>query len=146
MSLRGTAALDWYLHKACEPVSSSESSRVVRGSRSGKGRWVAHLVAILVPVGVCGGWGRDREGGFICDLAGEPKPKQHGEDWVLLAGCFGTLQEETDTKEPMLMFCLFVCRQCEAPGKWCIISSHQTSWVNFLNYCSQSLSLPYFFF
>lgn len=50
-----------YLHKAWEPVSSSDSSRVVTGSRSGKERRGAPPVAILAPDGTGGGregWGR----------------------------------------------------------------------------------------
>lgn len=48
-----------YLHKAWEPVSSSDSSSVVTGSRSGKERRGTPPMAILAPVGKGGreGWG-----------------------------------------------------------------------------------------
>lgn len=55
-----TLSLD--LHKAWELVSSSDSSKVVTGSRSGKEKWGAPPVAILAPVGNGGqegvGWDR----------------------------------------------------------------------------------------
>lgn len=82
------AGIPVYSHTACELVSSSESSRVVTGSRSGKERRGAPLSAILAPVG--------RGAGLTFDPAAEPSPRLHSEGWALHAGRLGTLQEDQE--------------------------------------------------
>lgn len=78
----------WYL-LALEPVSSSDSSRVITGSRTCKEMGRAPLVAILALVGKGEGEGRV---GVTFDLAGEPRPQLHEDVWGLQAGQLDALQ------------------------------------------------------
>lgn len=92
--------MSWYLHKAWEPVSSSDSSRVVTGSRSGKERWWTPLVAILAPVGKGGqgGVGWDWSSAWLESRG----PRLHREGWGLHAGRLGTLRKERKKKKCLL--------------------------------------------
>lgn len=91
-------------------MSSSDSSRVVTGSRSGKERRGAPLVAILAPVGK-GGAGRGGVG-LIFDLAGEPRPRLRREGWGLHAGRLGTLKMTGRKTGKIRHFCyeLYSCK------------------------------------
>lgn len=83
-------SVSWYL-LALEPVSSSDSSRVITGSRTCKEMRRAPLVAILALVGKGEGEGEGRVG-VTFDLAGEPRPQLHEDVWGLQAGQLDALQ------------------------------------------------------
>ena len=78
-------------------MSSSDSSRVVTGSRSGRERRGTPLVAMLAD---SRGGEKGRAGwGSINDLAGEPKPQLHREVGGLHSGWLDTVEEETEKEK-----------------------------------------------